>query len=296
MRAGLPHFSFDVWQTDVEGLDATDLELVMSQRDQTVTAESGARSTGRSPGSLTSDGCVNARSPRARPRPATAALDAIRRALPPRRLPADGLEPRSGSGRRANTPGPSASSACSRCRVGRRSRPTTPPRPRTSSTAWPGRVHRPKPTDAPSSGTASPGPARPTPLRALGREWRSWCDVHVVVDAERFLSHIGYMDEVLAHRAKGERWRLIALEDTGELLTADARERVGQGLSRLLNATDGLLGPGHPLPDPDHDQRADRRPAPGDLAPRSLPGGGRVRASLARRSEPVARGALQRAG
>ena len=33
MRAGLPHFSFDVWQTDVEGLDATDLEPVMSQRD-----------------------------------------------------------------------------------------------------------------------------------------------------------------------------------------------------------------------------------------------------------------------
>lgn len=32
------------------------------------------------------------------------------------------------------------------------------------------------------------------------------------------------------------------LEDTGELLRADAKEQTGQGLSRLLNVVDGLLG------------------------------------------------------
>jgi ATP-dependent 26S proteasome regulatory subunit len=37
-------------------------------------------------------------------------------------------------------------------------------------------------------------------------------------------------------------WRLIIMEDTGELLTADAKQRAGQGLSRLLNVVDGLLG------------------------------------------------------
>ena len=33
-------------------------------------------------------------------------------------------------------------------------------------------------------------------------------------------------------------------EDTGELLSADARERSGQGLSRFLNVVDGLIGQG----------------------------------------------------
>jgi len=41
-----------------------------------------------------------------------------------------------------------------------------------------------------------------------------------------------------------ERWRLLILEDTGELLAADAKERTGQGLSRLLNTVDGLIGQG----------------------------------------------------
>jgi hypothetical protein len=40
------------------------------------------------------------------------------------------------------------------------------------------------------------------------------------------------------------RWRLLVLEDTGELLSADAKERTGQGLSRLLNVVDGIIGQG----------------------------------------------------
>ena len=42
----------------------------------------------------------------------------------------------------------------------------------------------------------------------------------------------------------GGKWRLIVMEDTGELLTADAAARTGQALSRLLNSADGLLGQG----------------------------------------------------
>lgn len=41
-----------------------------------------------------------------------------------------------------------------------------------------------------------------------------------------------------------ERWRLIILEDTGELMTLDAAARTGQGLGRLLNSADGMLGQG----------------------------------------------------
>lgn len=40
------------------------------------------------------------------------------------------------------------------------------------------------------------------------------------------------------------RWRLLVLEDAGELLAADAPARVGLGFSRLLNTVDGLIGQG----------------------------------------------------
>lgn len=40
------------------------------------------------------------------------------------------------------------------------------------------------------------------------------------------------------------RWRLLVLEDTGELLAADAKQQTGQGLSRLLNLVDGMVGQG----------------------------------------------------
>jgi hypothetical protein len=43
---------------------------------------------------------------------------------------------------------------------------------------------------------------------------------------------------------RGKPWRVLVLEDTGELLSADARERAGQGLSRFLNVVDGLIGQG----------------------------------------------------
>ena len=39
-------------------------------------------------------------------------------------------------------------------------------------------------------------------------------------------------------------WRVLVLEDTGELLSADARVSMGQGLSRFLNVVDGLIGQG----------------------------------------------------
>jgi hypothetical protein len=40
------------------------------------------------------------------------------------------------------------------------------------------------------------------------------------------------------------RWRLLIVEDSGELLSMDAKSVVGQGLSRLLGLADGLLGQG----------------------------------------------------
>lgn len=41
-----------------------------------------------------------------------------------------------------------------------------------------------------------------------------------------------------------QHWRLLVLEDTGELLRPDAKSIIGQGLSRFLNVVDGLIGQG----------------------------------------------------
>ena len=118
-------------------------------------------------------------------------------------------------------------------------------------------------------------------LRALAWEWRDWCDLHYVVDPDTFFGEhadylmavllqpeyespmvamrrhvaggawmaVGQSEAFLAADEEGEepaagKWRVLLLEDTGELLAADARVRVGQGLSRFLNVVDGLIGQG----------------------------------------------------
>ena len=110
-------------------------------------------------------------------------------------------------------------------------------------------------------------------LRALAWEWREWCQFHYIVDPDSFFGqHADYLMSVLMQpafpimvghggivaemplgfgdesggdaRADERQWRLLVLEDTGELLTADARTVIGQGLSRFLNVVDGLIGQG----------------------------------------------------
>jgi hypothetical protein len=112
-------------------------------------------------------------------------------------------------------------------------------------------------------------------LRALAWEWRQWCQFHYIVDPDSFFGeHADYLISVPLQPAvpmmlgqggfgftsyaqialhaedddEGEDsekpWRVLVLEDTGELLSADARERAGQGLSRFLNVVDGLIGQG----------------------------------------------------
>jgi hypothetical protein len=47
-----------------------------------------------------------------------------------------------------------------------------------------------------------------------------------------------------AFRGRPPHWRLLVMEDTGELLRPDAKAIIGQGLSRFLNVVDGLIGQG----------------------------------------------------
>lgn len=91
-----------------------------------------------------------------------------------------------------------------------------------------------------------PGTGKTTALRALARQWRDWCDIHYIADPERFFgTNADYMMNVLVTGDQdNDRWRLLILEDCGELIASDAKATSGQGLSRLLNVVDGLIGQG----------------------------------------------------
>jgi hypothetical protein len=93
-----------------------------------------------------------------------------------------------------------------------------------------------------------PGTGKTTLLRTLAHEWRSWCQVDCVLDPEVLFGSPGYLMEVAvgfdSDDEGGKKWRLLVLEDCDELIRGGAKEAAGQGLSRLLNLTDGLLGQG----------------------------------------------------
>jgi len=70
--------------------------------------------------------------------------------------------------------------------------------------------------------------------------------LHYVTDPETFFGRPNYMLHVILEDEydEDEQWKLLILEDTGELLAADAKTQTGQGLSRLLNVVDGIIGQG----------------------------------------------------
>jgi hypothetical protein len=92
----------------------------------------------------------------------------------------------------------------------------------------------------------APGTGKTHAIRALAWEWRTWCSFHYITDPEEFFGSPKYMLDVLLDEDDDDDsgWRLLILEDTGELLALDAKYQVGQGLSRLLNVVDGLIGQG----------------------------------------------------
>jgi hypothetical protein len=101
-----------------------------------------------------------------------------------------------------------------------------------------------------------PGTGKTSALRALIWQWRPWCAAEYIVDPEvLFGVQPSYLVSVLlrdhderGYSDEGEEpkhpWRLLILEDSGESLTMDAKERTGQALSRFLNVVDGLIGQG----------------------------------------------------
>ena len=91
-----------------------------------------------------------------------------------------------------------------------------------------------------------PGTGKTTAIRALARQWKETVKVELVLDPEViFGSSAALMEILLEDRDDDdEQWRLLVIEDADELIRADAKDRVGQALSRLLNLSDGILGQG----------------------------------------------------
>ena len=96
-----------------------------------------------------------------------------------------------------------------------------------------------------------PGTGKTYVIRALARAWNRWCRVDYITDPESFFGNANYMMDILVEEKSGRAdttrkkpWRLLVVEDAGELLARDAKVHQGQGLSRLLNLTEGLIGQG----------------------------------------------------
>lgn len=94
----------------------------------------------------------------------------------------------------------------------------------------------------------APGTGKTTALRALAKQWQSWCEMHYVTDPEVLFASPEYLDRLLLdddqEPEESRKWRLIIAEDSDEFMRAHARQQAGAALGRLLNATDGLLGQG----------------------------------------------------
>lgn len=106
-----------------------------------------------------------------------------------------------------------------------------------------------------------PGTGKSWALRALASAWAPWAEFHYITDPDAFfVKDPSYMINVLLSDSYSAidaddgnvyeqedplgKWRVLILEDTGELLAANAKEAYGQGLSRLLNVVDGMIGQG----------------------------------------------------
>lgn len=142
-----------------------------------------------------------------------------------------------------------------------------------------------------------PGTGETFAIRALAWAWRTWCKFEYVIDPERLFDSGGYLTEVVLNRRSDptceqneehDKWRLLIVEDSGEMLAMDAKSQIGQGLSRLLNLSDGNSGPRYKDYDSGHDERGFGQIESRNHAARSMFIGNRLPPVRQRRGESLA--------
>lgn len=94
-----------------------------------------------------------------------------------------------------------------------------------------------------------PGTGKTYMLRALAKAWEGQARMVYVVDPENFFGQsTDYIMSVLLDDDDDEEgdatWTVVVLEDSGEFFSPAPEARLEQGLARLLNFSDGVLGQG----------------------------------------------------
>lgn len=84
-----------------------------------------------------------------------------------------------------------------------------------------------------------PGTGKTWAIRSLLTAWKKWAHAAVILDPENLLESPSYLLKTLDHVVNGTT-RLLVLEDADEVVEKSGVR--GSGLSRLLNATDGMVG------------------------------------------------------
>jgi hypothetical protein len=84
-----------------------------------------------------------------------------------------------------------------------------------------------------------PGTGKTWAIRSLMTAWKQWAEGAVVIDPDYLLEKSNYFMTMLNGR-NSEKTRLVIIEDADEI--AEKNGTRGSNLSRLLNATDGLIG------------------------------------------------------
>jgi hypothetical protein len=92
-----------------------------------------------------------------------------------------------------------------------------------------------------------PGTGKSTFIRALARAWRGWCATEVLGDPQQSLASSQAVESVLFTRALDDHgselpWKVLVVEDAHELVSATATGGASEALTRLLHATDGVVG------------------------------------------------------
>jgi hypothetical protein len=84
-----------------------------------------------------------------------------------------------------------------------------------------------------------PGTGKTWAIRSLLTKWKHWTKPNVIIDPEKMLENTGYFMNMLNYQ-NADEMRLLVIEDADDI--AEKNGTRNAGLSRLLNAADGLVG------------------------------------------------------